>query len=74
MENIKHGCKNDMTTNMTTFFSGGVLKRSSFLGNLKLLVKKLANGGFQLETFLKFYHIPILSTILVAASNNFVLG
>ena len=42
LKNFKDGCKNDMGANMATFFArGGVLQRSSFLGNLKPLGKKL---------------------------------
>ena len=41
MENFKHGWKNDMAANMATPFARGVLWRSSFLGRLKPLNKKL---------------------------------
>jgi hypothetical protein len=39
--NGKHGWKNDMVANMATFFCSGSSMRSSFLGNLKPLDKKL---------------------------------
>ena len=41
VENFKHKRKIDMDVNMTTLFDRGVLRRSSFLGNLKSSVKKL---------------------------------
>jgi hypothetical protein len=41
VENFKHRCRNDMVVNIVTFFVGGVLRRSSFLDNLKSLDKKL---------------------------------
>jgi hypothetical protein len=41
MENFKHGCKNDIAPNMATLYARGVLWRSSCLGNLKPLDKKL---------------------------------
>ena len=41
VENFKYGWKIDMVANKATFFARGVLKRSSFLGNLKPSDKKL---------------------------------
>jgi hypothetical protein len=41
VESFKHGCKFGNVANMATFFARGVLRRSSFLGNLKLSDKKL---------------------------------
>ena len=40
VENFNNGLKNGIVANMATFI-GGVLQRSSFLGNLKPLYKKL---------------------------------
>ena len=41
VENFKHGWKNDTIVNMATLFARGVLRGSSFKGNLKPLGKKL---------------------------------
>ena len=41
IENFEHEWKYDMATNMATLFARGVLRMSSFLGNLKPLDKKL---------------------------------
>ena len=41
VENFVHGWQNDMVTNVATLLGRGVLWRSSFLGNLKILDKRL---------------------------------
>jgi hypothetical protein len=41
MDNFMFGLKNDMVANMATRFARGVLRMSSFLGNLKPSDEKL---------------------------------
>jgi hypothetical protein len=53
VENFAHGWKNDMSTNVVILFWRGVLRRSSFLGNLKALDKKL--GLWRILTWIKYY-------------------
>jgi hypothetical protein len=53
MENFAHRWKNDMATNMATLFWRGILQKSSFLGNLKALNKKL--GLWRTLSWIKYY-------------------
>ena len=53
VENFAYGWKNDMATNVATFFWKGVLWRSSFMGNIKALVKKL--GLQRILAWIKYY-------------------
>jgi hypothetical protein len=53
VENFAHGWKNDMAANVATLFWRGVLRRSSFLGNLKASDKKL--GHQRTLTWIKYY-------------------
>jgi hypothetical protein len=73
VENFKNGWKYDMVANMATLFVRGVLQRSSLLGNIKPLDKKLGLRKLQLEGFY-FLFFPILSTISTVASNDLVLS
>jgi hypothetical protein len=53
VENFAHGWNNDMVAKMATFFWRRVVWRSSFLGNLKTLDKKL--GLQRTLTWIKYY-------------------
>ena len=76
LENFKYGWKHEMVANMATLFVRGILWKSHFLGNLKLLEKKLdvqripTWGSFFLFSIFFF----ILSAIPTIALNNLALG
>jgi hypothetical protein len=53
VENFAHGWRSDMAANVATLFWRGVLRRSSFLGNLKASDKKL--GLRRTLTWIKYY-------------------
>jgi hypothetical protein len=63
MENLVHGWKNELATNMAALFWRGVLRRLSFLDNLKALDKKL--DLLRTLTWVKHY---LIWTVTSAAS------
>ena len=62
MKNFKHERNNDMDVNMATLFAKGVLRRLSFLGNLKPLDKKLDLWGTQTWGILLFFFYLLCHT------------
>ena len=68
VENFVHGCKDDMAT----LWWRGVLCRSSFLGNLKTLDKKL--GLWITPTWMKYYFLREIFALLFSLFGMTRLG
>ena len=72
VENFKHERQNNMVVNMATLFARGILRRSSFLDNLKSSDKQL--GLRRTPTWdIFFYCFSILDAIPAVASTKLVL-
>ena len=74
VDNFKHGWKNDMVVIMGAHFANGILHRSSFLGNLKPLDKKLGLHRTPPRSFFDFVFGTISSIVPIVTSNNLVTG